>query len=66
MAKKKYALEILLKDDRFLLVAKTDCEKDDWIGQIGKAIVKYSSMYTNEDDDEDFSGNDNTSESNNN
>lgn len=53
-----------MKDDRFLLAAKNDREKDDWIGQIGKAIVKYSSMYINDDEDED--GVDNHSEGNGN
>lgn len=46
-----------MKESKFYLVAKNEREKDDWIGQIGKAIVKYSSMYINDEDDEEFQGN---------
>ena len=53
-AKKKNAMEIVLKANTFYLIAKNDREKDDWIGQIGKAIVKYSSMYISDEDGEDL------------
>lgn len=53
-AKKKNAMEIALKANTFFLIAKNDREKDDWIGQIGKAIVKYSSMYVSDEDGEDL------------
>jgi hypothetical protein len=46
-------MEIALKSSTFYLIAKNDREKDDWIGQIGKAFVKYSSMYVCDDDGEE-------------
>ncbi len=52
-SKKRNALEIILKNERFLLFAGTEREKDDWIGQVGKAIVNHSSMYVKDDDDND-------------
>lgn len=46
-----------------MLYANTDKEKDEWIGRVGKAIVKHSSMYVTEErqnstalDDEDDDG----------
>ncbi len=52
-SKKKNALEIILKNERFLFFAVTEREKDEWIGQIGKAIVNHSSMYVKDDGDDD-------------
>lgn len=43
-----------------MFFANTDREKDDWIGQIGKAIITHSSMYVEEEDNE--GKNDDTSE----
>jgi len=37
----------------YLMYADTEKEKDDWIGAIGRAIVRCSSTYTNEDGMED-------------
>ncbi len=51
-SKKSNALEIILKNERFLLFANTEREKDEWIGQVGKAIVNHSSMYVKDDDDD--------------
>lgn len=47
-AQKRNAFEVTLKSDHFLMYAMTDKEKDEWIGRIGKAIVKHSSMYVQE------------------
>lgn len=52
-SKKKNAIEINLKEDKFIVFASTEREKDEWIGQIGRAIVKNSGMYVNEDGDGD-------------
>ena len=35
------------------MFADSEKEKDDWIGAIGRAIVRCSSTYTNEDGAED-------------
>ena len=32
------------------MFADTEKEKDDWIGAIGRSIVKHSSMYVKDDD----------------
>ena len=36
----------------FLMFADSEMEKDDWIGAIGRAIVRCSSTYTNDDGDD--------------
>jgi len=57
-AGKKYAFEVSTPDTTYLMVAESDKDKDDWIGAIGRAIVKASSTFTsepNEDDDGDDS-----------
>jgi hypothetical protein len=51
-ANKKNGLEIILRSDRFSLFTKTERERDEWIGQIRKAISKYSSMQIDGDEDE--------------
>jgi hypothetical protein len=43
-AKKRYALEIELKMESFVLVAQTDVEKDTWISKISQAIVELTSV----------------------
>ena len=48
-AKKRNALEVSTHDTTFLMFADTEKEKDDWIGAIGRAIVRCSSTYTNDD-----------------
>lgn len=58
--KKKNALLITLTTEEFYLFADSELEKDEWIGQIGKAIVRHSSMYVgnvheDKDDDDDDS-----------
>mmetsp|Transcript_15344 Transcript_15344/g.54616 ORF Transcript_15344/g.54616 Transcript_15344/m.54616 type:complete len:137 (-) Transcript_15344:127-537(-) len=48
-AHKLNALEVSTPDTTFLMFADTEKEKDDWIGAIGRAIVRCSSTYTNDD-----------------
>ncbi|KAJ8602827.1 hypothetical protein CTAYLR_002618 [Chrysophaeum taylorii] len=56
-AHKRNALEVSTPDTTYLMYADTEKEKDDWIGAIGRAIVRCSSTYTNDDgmehDDDD-------------
>jgi len=42
---KQNAFEISTPDTTFLLYADTGKEKDDWIGNVGRAIVRCSSTY---------------------
>lgn len=44
-AKKRNSFEISTPEITFLLYADTEQEKDDWIGRVGKAIVRCSSTY---------------------
>lgn len=48
-AHKRNALEVSTPDTTYLMYADTEKEKDDWIGAIGRAIVRCSSTYTNDD-----------------
>lgn len=48
-AQKRNAFEVSLKGDHFMMYAMTDKEKDEWIGRIGKSIVKHSSMYMHDE-----------------
>lgn len=49
-ANKRYALEIATADDvEFLMYADNEKEKDEWIGFVGRAIVRCSSTYTVDD-----------------
>jgi len=50
-ARKKNSFEISTPDTTFLLYADTEKEKDDWIGSVGRAIVRCSNTYTREYDD---------------
>ena len=36
-------------DTTYLMCADTEKEKDDWIGAIGRAIVRCSATFTNDD-----------------
>ena len=42
---KFHSLEISTPDTCYLLQAETESEKDDWIGRVGKAIVRCSRTY---------------------
>ena len=58
---KQYALEVILKNESVFMVAKTQEERDLWLGQIGRAIVSHSSLfvdngYDDEDDDDEEEG----------
>lgn len=44
-AKKRHSLEISTPETCYLLYADTESEKDDWIGRVGKAIVRCSRTY---------------------
>jgi hypothetical protein len=44
-AKKRHSFEISTPDTCYLLYADTESEKDDWIGRVGKAIVRCSRTY---------------------
>jgi len=44
-AKKRNSFEISTPETTFLLYADTEKEKDDWIGSVGKSIVRCSSTY---------------------
>mmetsp|Transcript_1636 Transcript_1636/g.4875 ORF Transcript_1636/g.4875 Transcript_1636/m.4875 type:complete len:138 (+) Transcript_1636:140-553(+) len=48
-AHKRNALEVSTPDTTFLMYADSEKDKDDWIGAIGRAIVRCSSTYTNDD-----------------
>jgi hypothetical protein len=42
---KRHSFEISTPELTYLLYADTEQEKDDWIGRVGKAIVRCSSTY---------------------
>ena len=48
-AHKRNALEVSTQDTTYLMCADTEKEKDDWIGAIGRAIVRCSATFTNDD-----------------
>eukprot|EP00624_Nannochloropsis_granulata_P000057 evm.model.NODE_10174_length_41657_cov_19.929615.4 len=47
-AHKRNALEVSTPETTFLMYADTEKEKDDWIGAVGRAIVRSSTTYTQE------------------
>jgi PH domain len=44
-SKKRHSFEISTPETQHLLYADTESEKDDWIGRVGKAIVRCSRTY---------------------
>ena len=46
---RRHALEVSTQDTTYLMCADTEKEKDDWIGAIGRAIVRCSATFTNDD-----------------
>jgi hypothetical protein len=44
-ARKRHSFEISTPETTYLLYADTETEKDDWIGRVGKAIVRCSRTY---------------------
>ena len=61
-AQKRNALEVSTPETTFLMYADSEKEKDDWIGAVGRAIVKSSTTYTQDDrdagDDDDSNSSD--------
>jgi hypothetical protein len=49
-SKKRHSFEISTPETCFLLYADTESEKDDWIGRVGKAIVRCSRTYYQQGD----------------
>jgi hypothetical protein len=47
---KRHCFEVATESATYYMFAETDKEKDEWIGAIGRAIVRYSNAFTNEDD----------------
>lgn len=69
---KRHSFEISTPETTFLIYADTEKEKDDWIGSVGRAIVRCSSTYQRqntsgaggaegEDDDSAYSNESNVS-----
>jgi hypothetical protein len=46
-SKMRHSFEVSTPEITYLLYADTEQEKDDWIGRVGKAIVRCSSTYYN-------------------
>lgn len=44
-SKKRHSFEISTPDTQYLLYADSESQKDDWIGRVGKAIVRCSRTY---------------------
>jgi len=44
-SRKRHSFEISTPETCYLLYADTEAEKDDWIGRVGKAIVRCSRTY---------------------
>ncbi|GBG28401.1 Pleckstrin-likey domain-containing protein 1 [Hondaea fermentalgiana] len=50
---KRHSFEVATPQEVYFLYADTEKEKDEWIGAIGRAIVRFSSAYTADDGYED-------------
>mmetsp|Transcript_8439 Transcript_8439/g.16923 ORF Transcript_8439/g.16923 Transcript_8439/m.16923 type:complete len:123 (+) Transcript_8439:28-396(+) len=51
---KRYCFEVATPESTYYMYADNDKEKDDWIGAIGRAIVRFSTAYApDEEGDED-------------
>ncbi len=48
-SRKNFSFEISTPERTYLLYADNDKEKDDWIGAVGKSIVRSSKTYLNDD-----------------
>jgi len=56
-SKKRHSFEISTPETCYLLYADTESEKDDWIGRVGKAIVRCSrTYYSNQNQQQQQSG----------
>jgi hypothetical protein len=56
-SKKRHSFEISTPEITYLLYADTEQEKDDWIGRVGKAIVRCSSTYYSQNNNNNQAGN---------
>ena len=56
-SRKRNSFEISTPELTYLLYADTEQEKDDWIGRVGKAIVRCSSTYYNSNNNKNTSNN---------
>lgn len=54
-AGKKNAIEVSTKEMTFFMYADTEKEKDEWIGAIGRSIVQSSSTFTQDEQNDDES-----------
>lgn len=52
---KRFCFEVATPDSTYYMYADTEQHKDEWIGAIGRAIVKFSSSFTGDQDDDDGS-----------
>ena len=55
-SRKEYSFEISTVDRTYLLYADNEKEKDDWIGAVGKSIVRSSKTFLNDDKDSGSGG----------
>jgi hypothetical protein len=55
---KAHSFEVATPEHTFYMFADDEAAKDEWIGAIGKAIVRYSRSYRPEDDADDDSSSD--------
>lgn len=62
-ARKKNSFEISTPDTTYLLYADTEKEKDDWIGSVGRSIVRCSNTYTREYDSKEYDNDDDDDDS---
>ncbi|TMW55367.1 hypothetical protein Poli38472_013258 [Pythium oligandrum] len=49
---KRFCFEIATPDSTYYMYADTEQLKDEWIGAIGRAIVKFSSSFTGDQEEE--------------
>ncbi|CAK4078224.1 unnamed protein product [Aphanomyces euteiches] len=50
---KRYCFEVATPESTYYMHAESEKQKDEWIGAIGRAIVKFSSSFTGEEGADD-------------
>ena len=55
---KRHCFEVATPDATYFMYADTEKQKDEWIGAIGRAIVKFSGAFSNPNADESSSDDD--------
>lgn len=45
----RHSFEVATPEATYYMFADTEKDKDEWIGQIGRAIVRFSSAFTKDD-----------------